>query len=564
MVLFNERKISMLCKNCGTELAEDAKFCFSCGSALSSEAEQPAPAAEAPVETPAEAPAAESAQPKENPVKPLLEKLAPVCEKAKPFVQKNKLVLTGVGCALLLVIAISIIASLFGGGNGYITLENALIATVNDDEVIVLWNDKLIETGIEAGYIDEQASNLDGTVLAFLTDEGELYVAKNKKVTSVAEDVSAFSLSVDGNGIAYISGEDDECSLNLYNVGKKKSATVMDECNDWAIAYYGYALSPDGKTMAYYELDEEESEATLMFFDGKKSIKITTSEVELLGLSNGGKYIYVLGENDDGDDVLYTYNKKGDRDKIGTCTNSSVMFNSDHTQVLYINDGKTYASVNGKEGFKLSSSRASLLTAPNCVSNGSTYPVEDLFDHVYVVYNDGEYNVWNLQKNSDKSEKLVSDVYDWTLDVACEYLYYINDDGELCVLKISHGDSASDKAKVLGEDVENYVVTSDTKKVYFIADDALYSCNAKNGKSKKTIASDDVGSYYLALNGKDVVYYVMDGDCYACSNGKKGTKVLSDVEGVMGYPNGVVYAATDDVLYVTTGAKKLTKLYEQE
>lgn len=549
----------MLCKNCGAEVAENTKFCSECGAAQVTEAEQPVQPAEEIVETPAQEPAA-PAEPKENPLKPLI-------EKAKPFIQKYKLALAGVGCILLLIIAISILVSVFSGGNGFIASENAMIAAVNDDEVILIWNNKVIETGIEASGISDQASNLDGTILAFLTSDDQLCVAKNKKVTVVAEDVSDFTLSVDGTGIVYIVKEDDECSLNLYNVSKKKSVTVMDECSYLSLSYNGYAIAPDGDCLAYYEFDEEEFEATLMFFDGKKSIKITSSEVELLGLSNNGKYIYVVGDND-GENVLYTYNKKGDRDKIGTCSNSNVFFNDDHSQILYLNDGKTYLSINGKEGSKFSSSKATMIIAPGstAVSNDDsvTYPVEDLYNHAYAVYNGGQYNLWNMKKNSDNSVKLVSDVSDWRLDADCEYLYYINDDGNLCVLKISHGDNASDKAKTLAEDVENYVVTSDRKKVYFIADDSLYSCKASNGKGKKTIASDDVSSYTLALNAKDVVYYVMDGDCYACSNGRKGSKVLSDVEGLMAYPNGVVYAGTDDTLYVTKGAKSFTKLYEHE
>lgn len=571
----------MFCKNCGAEVAENAKFCSACGAAQAAEVElpvepvQPAEPAEDVVLTPVEEPAApaeEPATPAEEPTTPAAPKacpLKPVIEKAKPFVQKYKMPLVGAACVLLLIIAISLIVSVCGGGNGFIACENTIIATVYDDTVVVLWNDKMIETKIEAGYVEDQAANLDGTVLAFLTDEGDLCVARKKKVTVVAENVVYFELSVDGSGIGYltVTEEDDEdvCGLYLYNVGKKKSVAVDDDCSFTSMSFYGFELAPDGDSLAYYEFDEEEFEATLMFFNGRKSVKLTSSDAELLGLSNDGKYIYVVADND-GDDTLYAYNKKGNRDKIGEYGGSTVWFNDDHTQILYRYDGKTYYSVNGKEGKKLSSSKATLLMPAGSTaiegSSSTTYPVEDLFDRVYSVYNDGQYNLWLLQKNSDKSEKLVSDVYEWKLDADCEYVYYLDEDDDLCVLKISHGDRASDKAKTLAEDVENFTVTSDRKKVYFISDDALYSCNAKNGRGKKTVASEDVSSYFLVLNAKDVLYYVMDGDCYACSNGRKGTKVLSEVEGLISYGNGVVYAATDDTLYVSTGAKKMTKLYE--
>ena len=569
----------MLCKNCGAEVVETAKFCPACGTAMQAEPEQPIviaeEVAEAPVQEPV-APAEEPAAPaqaseepvkekKTCPIKPLLEKAKPLAEKVKPLVQKYKLPLIGAACVLLLVLAIGIIASVCGSGNGYIATENTIIATVDDDYVVILWNNKMIKTKIEADYVADQVNNLTSTIAAFRTSEDELYVVKNKKVTKVAEDVAYFQLSTDGNGIGYVVyDEDDECTLKLYSVSKKKSVTVMKDCDLYSLNYYGFELAPDGKSMAYYQFDSEEYEATLMFFNGSKSIKITSSEVELLGLSNNGKYIYAIADHE-GEDVLYTYNKKGDRDKIGVCTSSGIYFNEDHTQVLYLNDGKTYLSINGKSGTKFSSSQAKLVLSNDSNSvtcnNAVTYPVKDLYGYVYAVYSDGQYNLWTLEKNNDKSEKLVSGVKNWTMDAKCDYIYYTRG-STLFVLKISHGERASDRSVYLADDVSKFVVTSDRKKVYFISDGGLYSCNGTNGNAKRTISSDDVESYYLYINAKDVVYYIKDEDCYACSNGRKGTKILTNVEGLMGYNNTIVYAATEDTLYVTVGSKRMAKLYD--
>ena len=565
----------MFCKNCGAELAEGSKFCASCGTAAEIPAQPIAEPVEEGMQTPAEpieTPAADAASapeaPKADPLKAIKEKAAPLLEKVKPFLQKNKLLLAGAGAIVLFIIAIAIIIGLCSGGNGFIAYENAIIANVQEDEVIVLWNNKVIKTGIEASVLEEQATNLDGTVFAGLTDEGTLFVVRNKKVHVVEEDVVSFTLSASGKALAYVcENDDDEYSLNLYTISKKKSVVVDNEYNVLVGAFLGTALSPDGKNLAYYRYDDEEDISELMLFTGKKSIKITSNETELIGLSNGGKYIYVKGENDDGDENLYTYNKKGERTKINACSGSTFYFNDDHTQILFNNDGKSYISVKGKEASKISSGTARLLLSSNSSScsdgRSTTYPVEDLYKHVYTVYNDGEYNLWNIKKNSDKSAKLASDITSATLDAEAEYVYYVNDKDDLCVLKISHGDKASDKAKTIAEDVDTYVVTSDRKKVYFISDDGLYSCNGKNGKSKKTIASEDVTAH-LAINAKDVVYYQLDGDLYACSNGKKGSKVLSDSNGFLAYPNGVVYAADEDWMYITTGAKKLKKLLDLE
>jgi hypothetical protein len=69
---------------------------------------------------------------------------------------------------------------------------------------------------------------------------------------------------------------------------------------------------------------------------------------------------------------------------------------------------------------------------------------------------------------------------------------------------------------------------------------------------------------YLAINGKDVVYYIMDGDCYATKNGSKGKKVVSDADDLSYTPNGVVYIETSDAKYATKGAKKPTKVFSND
>lgn len=568
----------MFCKNCGKQLPDGAKFCGSCGTPTgvaqpveAAPTEPPvAPVAEAPVAPVAETSVAEvpakEAAPKTDIMQTVKERLKELADSVKPYILKYKLPLVGIAAVVLLLMSIAIVVGVLTAGNGFVAYENAIWVNVQDEEVLVLWNNKVIETGIEADDLEDESISLDGTVYAGLTDDGTLFFVRKGKVNVVAEDVSLFQLSSSGKGIAYICEDGGETVLNLYNVGSKKNTVVDDDYSKYAVSLFGMELSPDGKGLAYYDLDEEEGEATLMYFTGKKSVKITSSDVELIGLSNGGKYIYVLGENDDGEDVLYSYNKKGERSKLNSCNEDSFYFNEDHSQILFNNDGKTYISVKGKDAEKISSGTARLLLTNDSSAfsgtNSTTYPVDDLYGHVYNVNNDGNRSLWIINKNADKSAKLVSDAYSAQLDAEAEYVYYIDDDGDLNVLEISQGERASEKAKKLAEDVYNYVVTSNRKRVYYISDGSLYSCSGKNGSGRKIIVREDVGTD-LAINAKNVVYYYMDGDLYACSNGSKGSKVLSDLIGLRDFPNGVVYAGDGDAIYVTTGAKKLKKLLDE-
>lgn len=569
----------MFCPKCGADNGEGAKFCLSCGTNL-----QAAPAPSAPVAQPVTEPVADSAPvaaepaaevavaepaaeaaPKENKfldaLKGLWAKCAPVVEKAKPVIKENKPIVAGVIGGIVLFIIVCIIISAVNSGNGYTNFEHYVTMNSEGGTIVVIRDNKVISTDIEADSVRDGAQSIDGTVTAFLTDAGTLHVLKGSKVVNVAEEVVDFELSSTGKGIAYIVEDGEEYVLNLYNVGSKKNTVIATD-----VYSSTYDVSPDGKSVCYYEYKEEDDTFTLMYATASKSTKITSSEVELLGLSNGGKYIYAIGTNDEGDKILYSFNTKGEREKLDNISSSSVYFNEDHTQILFYNEGKSYISTKGKEAVKISSSQIRLLIAPNAQTfsgpEARTYPVSNLFDHVYTGSDsNGNNSAWYIRKNTEKSCKLVSNISNVKLDQSAEYLYYIYD-GELRVIKISHGDSASEKYKTLGEDVSSYVVTSDRSKVYYLSAGALYSCNGKTGNGKKTVASDDVSEF--TISGKDVVFYSIDGDVYATSNGRKGKKVGSDIQGLFSAPNGMVYAISEDVIYVSTGSKSLKKLYEME
>lgn len=543
----------MFCPNCGTENADGAAFCASCGSAMNAAPVQQDVPETAPVEE-----TVEVVETTETPKKDFLAPLKPLCEKFRPMFEKYKLFVVGAVGVIALILCISILASLFSS-NGFIAVERSILVTAEDGEVMIINNAKKAKgTGLEAQYIEDQMASLDGNILALLTDAGDLAVVKGSKLTKVASEVVSFKLSEDGTGIAYVAEGDKDAELFLYNVKSKKAKSVTQEI------YRGtYFISPDGDSVVFYEKGEDDDEAKAMYSTGKKSTKVASGDVTLLGLSNNGKFIYGSARNDDGDTILYRYNKKGDRDKIGAFGGGRVYFNADHTQILYTNEGKSYISRNGKEGVKISSSSAYVVlpdSAENFYNGGDsrTVPAKDLFNKVYSC--DG--NLWFIRKNADKSVKLANDASSVTLSEDAKLVYYINK-GELKVLKVKHGDNASDKAKVLcDEDVSNYVVTSDCKKVYYVSDGSLYVVNAKTGKGKKTIANDDVSSQ-LAINGKDVVYYAMEGDVYATKGGK-GKKVVSDAEYMENTPNGIVYIATEDAIYATKGAKKPAKIFSYE
>lgn len=625
----------MLCPKCGSELTPNAKFCITCGATVEAAAPVAAPVEpyaapaepmnnyeqnEAPADT-AEAPKKEGFKIDVDAVKEqLIETLKPITNVLKPIFAK-KAVRFGVLGGFALLIVLGIVIGILTSGNGFVARSQTTTIEFVEDELKIIVNGKLLKDTIKVDYrVDEDgetlkddkgnkmycsytsSSNMDGKVTAVWVYDlvypedswtpyqcGTLYVINGKKVQKVAEDVTSYEMSVSGKGIGYTTRneaeEDDEFTtytLNLYTVGNKKTTKISkDVVLDDDISY---ALAPNGKSVAFYEgdlNDEEEIEYTLMYSNGKNTDKITSKETKLLGLSNNGKYIYAIrtdrDETDEGTEItrtVYCYNTKGEGNKLNKVdAYSNYSFNKDHTQIIFYYEGKTYIATKNKEAVRASSKSVYMITPGNAGNFKNTYPVSDLYNHVYV---DTEievsikdfteittysYDAWMIKKNSDKNQKLINNATGYPrMDFSGEYLYYLYDGDELRCAKISDGEKATDKYVKIAEDVDSYTVSPDRKFVYFSSDDTLYSVNGKKGGKTTTVCDDEVTD--MSMSTKGVLYYITEGELYATSNGKKGTKLLSDIESVTSYVNGVTIAESKEAMYVSTGSKKLKKLMD--
>lgn len=434
----------------------------------------------------------------------------------------------------------------------FIRYEQHLMTVSTDDGIAFFSNDTLLRNTADGDYAAYEQSSLDGTVMAFTTDKNTLYVADGKKLTKVDDNVYQFDfeLSVSGSGLVYVTTEDDETQrLHYYNVGSGKQIE-LDEGAD----HYDAAIAPNGQTLAY--IAREDSTFSLVFFDGEHSRKLASTETSLFGISDDGSCIYTANGYD-----VYCYDSEGNRQKVGTLDeDTDIKFNADHTQLMFNCDGKTYISDKGQECDKISNDNLYLIVPPNsnvCRHyNFTTYPVKDLYDHVYLS-NDSE--VWLISRDSDESIKLISKASNVKLDASAEYLYYIYDSEELRCAKISDGDRASQTCKVIVDDyVFDYVVTSDGNLVYYLDGDTLYSVNGETGGTRTRIA-DDVDSGYLAISSEDVVCYISEGDAYVYMEGKTPSRVRRDTVYLVSSPNGYIYAKADDGSYYLPVQEKIAQ-----
>ncbi len=569
----------MHCTNCGAELEAGAKFCTSCGTRVEA-APEPAPANEAPV-TPeitaeAAAPAPEAPAEKKDAIGDLIGKaksfFSGLWAKVKPALKKaddkagevlgNKKIYAYAGVIALLgiIIVIAAVAGLIPESNGYLSYERTNIG-FEDEQLYAIKEGKAVKLKTDAETIGGTSWSIDGKVCVFMTEEMDIYSLKGKKTALIAEDVSDYTLSLYGDAVVYTVVEDASEVYYYCKLGKDPVEIFESELEAMLTSFI---ISPDGKSVAY-TVYEGELDRDVYFFNGKESEKIASFEGNLIGMSNGGKYIYALSDLDEkANRNLYCLNKKGEKEKIDRVGSENFYFNLDCTEIMFFEDGRSYISVKGKEPVKAASATLSLIapryTSPylyrNPEENAAIYPVDSLYDHVY----SGDGNLYYVSKRDSKNVKLANTDGDIFLDDSAEYVYYM-DDEELKCLKISDGSNAKDRAKVIAEDVEDYVVTSDRKYVYFISDESVCVVNGKKGGKPKTLSADDV-SGYLVISKDDVVYYESDDTIYGIKGKSKGKKIMDDA--IAQNIGGYVYISDEDALYAARGTGKPKKILENE
>lgn len=334
----------IVCKNCGKELSDSAKFCGGCGAPVTPATSQPAPAGEpearepaapvenaAPVEAPEapvedipETPAEPVQAPEESvpetpaepefppqaeeptdpivdippqPFQPAAPTAAPVTEEEPPAPVKKRRGKAGIAVIGLVVVVVAVVAvvlfkpfSGIGGGDK----RTPAFAYLNDDnELMYLANLKekteALEVRVKDGVDDgvRLQFTVDGKTMYFRDDSQNLYrisvsdIKKEERPERVAKDVTGFSVLKTGNVLYTTEGSR---GTELYCFNGKDDFRVSRN-------YDTRQLSKDQKTIYYTEKDEDDGTLTLY----KAALKEDTEPQELL---DGATSIYTDFDSD--------------------------------------------------------------------------------------------------------------------------------------------------------------------------------------------------------------------------------------------------------------------------
>lgn len=191
-----------------------------------------------------------------------------------------------------------------------VTAANITYASFNDSEVLLLGSDgtltavdlvfKTVSTApFSSGTIVHLESAMNGNVLVELSEEGRLsiYERATGERTTVAEQVSEFSLGPNGNRLAYVSGN----AVSVYFLDRYEGDVLVPQGTSiriWEGSEKPRQLSWNSSLSRYlFFLSHEGLVAAEIGLNGERNHKVLASDVRSFAFT--GFTAYVLKENKD-------------------------------------------------------------------------------------------------------------------------------------------------------------------------------------------------------------------------------------------------------------------------
>lgn len=442
------------------------------------------------------------------------------------------------------------------------TVLNHVGSKIIDKKLAFVSDDKLIVTQYDAYERRFTLTySLDGTAAVCHRDHDALLYVHDGTVEELADYAESYSFSTDGNAVAFLAYS----SLYLYQ--KETGETVQVDTGTEEV--YSYALSPDGKTLAYVTANGKISHL-FIYQDGAATLRAEFDGSE----SNAYKVRYYLISANNSADIIYVCSDvrgvigvdgAGNKIDVGDSDSDSLFYlNADHSQLLFYNS-MTYLSDQGCEAVALMQGRAEL------------YPVQPAFGEFHENGNVVTCHYKDLRAALMSSDTafhypdangaytvLETGIIGYTQHKNClvvregRYLLYVSP--QLTLYQI---DVENDMQPVeLAQGAEKFAVSKDGRTYYYTTagetenDSYLYRCDAKTGSQKK-VETHRVLNMYCTEGGNLFFLVVEDGqqNLYTLTSGGEVKLLLEDVERFEQDDSGLIYAVAGDDYYVARGAK---------
>ncbi len=583
----------MICTKCGKEYADDVKFCTECGAELTAEVkaeevvEAVAEEAEAVVEETVAAVEETAEEVVEKVEAEVTEQAAEAVAEAEAATEKKASKLnskfTKMGLAIVAIILLIFIPAVALGSDDESYMKNAekvlLQITERDGDLYAIYlNDKEVKLDDEKAY--SQTYSMDGSVVCYKNEEDELVILKNGKVIETGiDDVTGILVSQRGDTVVYFSdcenvtyhnttyGYDDYIkvgTLNLYDVKKKSNVEIAEE-----VVVDSAVLSPDGKTVAFVaEYDATDDFMGFYSVNGKEPVEVG-KEKRVFAISDKAKYVYYTDV-----DRIYVMKKNKEEKLANDVRYVEALMNADNTEMLFFNEDKTYITIKGGEKEKVAGDELNTVILNDDAAffeqelrkeRGNitvSYTGVDTFEGK-LFYSSANDEIFYM-KDKYETEKIASNAYQYKLAEDGESLVY-NNYGE--IVKVTKFNKGGEKETLFsGDFVDSMYTDGELKHIYFTnLEDELYY--VKKGKEKKI--ADDVTSVAVSEDGA-YCYYAIEKEelCYS-KNGGKEKELLTVDDGTVTCTKqgGIAFVATSEdgtnTLYQMDG-KKMKTVYVHE
>lgn len=324
---------------------------------------------------------------------------------------------------------------------------------------------------------------------------GTLYRVDANGGVFVAENVLQALISDDGRRIAYIQQSDGGGSLYLYDHRRGKT-TLLDNSVRTDNRVTRFALSPDGKTVAYCRADGEGTDFTGMVWSGGKYHELGRNRSPIAVADGMSHLYYIVPENPDKPfDCSYDYYVKcGSRETVlaNRYPYGGLVFNRDFTEASPQHMGFRLFSTAHGEAVEVSYDFLELAgpykSAGQELQNQHYYTllsyirldIESFAGQMIRAQYDERYHIGRI--NEDYSFSPIISPYG-------NQPYQVSDDGRsalaLTMPFIYASDGNDENGKIAVKNAQSFVASPDLSKVWYITlEDALYYCDlAANGEA---------------------------------------------------------------------------------
>ena len=509
----------MKCPKCGNSVAQNARFCGVCGTAIPTELEQ--------------------------------NSVTNVNTASRKPLPTKKLMLFG-GVATVAVVAIVFLANVLKPSNYVLSEGAAFFVQQNEDGTVITHTG-----GSTATYEGAYASRFNGSLnpgngsvaITNSADEPDDLVTTFYYISE--DGIKAFAdadgeggvhgvVSADGNAVVFASGIQYE-----YASGREEGELRIfdgDKAQTISSEFYpsgNFCVSPDGKTVVY-TADYDGEEYTTYIWNNGKSSELGENLIPI-AVSNGGKLIY-FGDNE----KLYV--QRGDnKTRLTSAEDINIAyFNKDNSEILFGTYDKTYLCVNGDERFSLDGSLNSLLlpTGVN-VAYSAGYQIVNAnigsFENVFYTTDSGVYRI----TEDHESERAARANDAAMLADDGETIFYLNSGA---VYSINGFDTSAQAKRIVDDSVSYFDISGNGNTIHYLTDEGeLYY---QKGDAEPKLIDYDLQSssnQFAVHDQSNTVFYINDGELFSSKSGEKAS---------------IVSAVDDDNLTIVAGSM-LISVYDE-